>query len=175
MRFLSRPLSLERRGFINDDHINDTEHGPDLDDYYDTFVDRKGRILKPSVDLIEHAMISYFVPSYNDKLTEWRAEKPTEAMQKMRSAGFRLFHLHLSGWWGLARFYSAEQPEALRSHFISRDFPTPSGEAVLRGTAASKPHRWDISAQLVQEGKEIFARKSEGAGSIFARLWRRGA
>jgi hypothetical protein len=160
------PLSLERRGFLNDDHIDDTEHGPDLDDYYSIFVDTNGGILKPSVDLIEHAMISYFAPSYNDVLTVWRAEKPTEAMQKMRSAGFRLLHLHLSGWWGLARFYSAEQPEAPRSHFISRDFPTPSGEAVLRDIAGSKLHRWDISAQLVREGKEIFARKSEGAGVL---------
>ena len=164
------PLSLERCGFLNDDHIDDTEYGPDLDDYYDTFVDTKGGILKPAVDLIEHAMISYFAPSYNDMLTVWRTEKPTEAMQKMRSTGFRLLHLHLSGWWGLARFYSAEQPEAPRSHFISRDFPTPPGEAVLRGTAAGNLDRWDISAQLVREGKEIFARKSEGAG-VFLRVF----
>ena len=158
------PLSLERRGIINDDHIDDNENGPNLSDYFDTFVDTGGDILKPSVDLIEHALISYFAPPYNDMLTEWRVKKPTEAMQKMRSAGFRLLHMHLSGWWGLARFYSAQQPEAHRSHFISHDFPTSSGQAVPRGVTASKMHSWNIGALLVQEGKEIFVRKSEGAG-----------
>jgi hypothetical protein len=158
------PLSLGRGGFINDDHIDDEEYGPSIDGYYGVFVDREDHILKPAVDLIEHAMISYFASPYNDMLTEWRVEKPTEAMQKMRSAGFRLLHVYLSGWWGLARFFSAQEPDGHRSHFISHDFPPSPRESVLRGIAASKLSNWRTGAWLAREGKEIFAGRSELAG-----------
>jgi hypothetical protein len=158
------PLSLERRGFTGDDHIDDDEDGPSLDAYYKTFADYEGRILKSSVDLIEHSLIAYFAPTYNDKLTEWRVDSPTGAMQKMRSAGFRLIHVHLSGWWGIARFYSAQEPTDSRSHFISHDLPLSPGRPVLRGISAEKLSKWRMGALLAREGREIFADRSELAG-----------
>jgi hypothetical protein len=158
------PLSLEGRNLTNDDHIDDNEDGPDLSAYYGTFTDWNGRILKPSVDLIEHSLISYFAPSYNEKLKEWRASNPTDAMQKMRSAGFRLLHVHLSGWWGLARFYSSQEPNPLRSHFISQDLPPKPRRVVLRGISAETLSSWRFDAMLAREGKEIFADRAERTG-----------
>lgn len=159
-------LSLERRGFSNDDHIDDKENGPSLDDYYETLAESDGSIRKPAVDLIEHSLISYFAPPYNEKLIEWRADKPTDAMQKMRSVGFRLLHVHLSGWWGLARFYSRQEPDPLRSHFISHDLPPTPLRPRVRGTVAEALSGLGMGELLVQEGKEIFADRAEQTGVL---------
>ena len=159
------PLSCERVNLGSDDHIDDTEDGPDLDAFHRTFANPRGQILKPSVDLIEHSLISYFAPHYNEKLKEWRAAEPTGAMRKMRSAGFRLLNVHLRGWWGLARFYSAQEPDPLRSHFISQDLPPEPRRPVLRGIAAEQMSNWRFDAVLAREGKEIFANFAEQTGT----------
>lgn len=118
------PLSLESKLWTNHDHI-DGGDGPPLNikQYHRHLVTTEGKILKASVDLIEHSLISYFTPHYNELLTEWRPEAPTKSMKLMRDAGFRLIQVHLSGWWGLARFFSAAAPKRFRSHLISRDLP----------------------------------------------------
>ena len=157
------PLSLERGGFRSDDHIEDRESGVNLSAYWETFVDQDGYILKPSVDLIEHGLIAYSVSPYNEKLTEWRANKPTETMQKMRSVGFRLLQIHLSGWWGLARFYSLQEPNCFRSHFISHDLPPSPRRTMLRGVAAENMSERSMGARLAREGKELFADRAEQA------------
>jgi hypothetical protein len=113
------PLVLEKRSLSTNDHINDTADGPNIAAYYENFGVYAGGVLKPSVDLIEHSLISYFRPHYNELLKEWRASNPTDAMRKMQSARFRLLHVHMNGWMGLARFYSGQKPEQIRSHFIS--------------------------------------------------------
>ncbi|WP_141581690.1 hypothetical protein [Actinomadura sp. WMMA1423] len=160
------PLVLERSMWTSDDHIEDTEAGPDLSAYLRSFADPDGRVTKPAVDLIEHSLISYFVPPYNEKLREWRAANPTGAMRKMRSAGFRLLHVHLSGWQGLARFYSAHTPDLIRSHFISQDVPPEPRRPVLRGITAENLSDWRFDAMLVREGKDIFADAAERSGAI---------
>jgi hypothetical protein len=157
------PLSVERSSFRTDDHIDDKESGIDLFAYWETFANQAGHILKTSVDLIEHSLIAYFVPPYNEKLTEWCASKPTIPMQKMRSVGFRLLQVHLSGWEGLARFYSMQEPNLIRSHFISHDIPPSPRRSVKRGIAAETLSRWTMGGRLAREGKEIFAERSERA------------
>ncbi|MFI9387609.1 hypothetical protein [Kutzneria sp. NPDC052558] len=159
------PLSLERKVWTGDDHIEDDEDGPSLDAYYDTLAFTDGRMRKTSIDLVEHSLISYFNPHYNEKLKEWQAGNPTDAMRKMRSAGFRLIHVHLSGWWGLARFYSAQEPDAIRSHFISHDIPPEPRRPVLRGISAEQLSEWRIDAMLVREGADFFADKAEQTGA----------
>jgi hypothetical protein len=160
------PLSIERSLWVSDDHIDDTEPGPSLSAYEEMFASSAGVPKKATVDLIEHSLISYFAPYYNEKLIEWRATSPTGAMRKMRSAGFRLLHVHLSGWWGLARFYSAQCPELLRSHFISQDVPPEPRRPVLRGIAAEKLSEWRFGAMLAREGKQIFADMAENTGTV---------
>jgi hypothetical protein len=159
-------LSLDRRGFSNDDHIDDAENGPCLDAYYETLADMDGSIRKPAVDLIEHSLISYFAPPYNEKLIEWRADKPTDAMQKMRSVGFRLLYVHLSGWWGLARFYSCREPDPHRSHFISRDLPPTPLKPRVRSTVAEALSGMGMGELLLQQGKAIFADRAEQTGVL---------
>ena len=155
------PLSLERGGLTGDDHIDDAEPGPSLDAYWESFCDMEGRTLKPAVDLIEHSLIAYFVPYYNDKLTEWRADKPTEAMQKMRSAGFRLLHVHLSGWLGLARFYSHQEPNTLRSHSVSQELPSSPTGSISSGPSKMKSSKWNVEALIAREGRDIFGGRGE--------------
>ena len=160
------PLSLERGYFSGDDHIDDTEDGPSLSAFYSTFGTVEGRLLKSAVDLVEHALIAYFNPPYNSNLTEWRAETPTVAMRKMRAGGFRLIQLHLNGWWGLARFYSAQEPEGSRSHFISHDLPPNPVKSVHRGISAPQISDWRIGARLARDGQQIFADRSEDAAVL---------
>jgi hypothetical protein len=150
------PLSLEQGLMASDDHIDDTEDGPSLTAYHSTFGTVEGRLLEASVDVVEHALIAYFVPPYNEKLTEWRASRPTEDMDAMRAAGFRLIHVHLSGWWGLARFHSAQEPQGPRGHFISHDIPPNPVRSARRGISAPEISEWRIGARLARDGQQIF-------------------
>ncbi|WP_445189105.1 hypothetical protein ACTXG6_18730 [Pseudonocardia sp. Cha107L01] len=159
------PLSLDRSSWSTDDHIPDTEQGPDLEAYYQTFFDWDGKLLKPTVDLIEHSLIAYFVPPYNEKLTRWQSSDPTEVMRKMRSAGFRLLHVHLSGWYGLARFYSEREPSLVRSHSVSFDLPPKIDTIEMRRLRDKKGvHDFGIASALVNEGREFFANLAEETG-----------
>ena len=160
------PLSLERGHFIADDHIDDEEDGPSLDAFWSSFATADGRLLQSAVDLIEHALIAYFTPHYNILLKEWRADKPTKAMTKMRAAGFRLIQVHLSGWGGLARFHSPREPEGPRSHFVSHDLPPTPSPSARRGISASGISDWRLGARLARDGKQIFADRSEEAAVV---------
>ena len=158
------PLSLERSSFVSDDHIDDSEDGPSMDKYHQAFSSLEGKIKKTSVDLVEHGLIAYFAPPYNEKLTEWHAENPTNAMEKMRWAGFRLLQLHLSGWWGIARFYSEREPKPVRTHFISHDIPPWPHRLVARGIAAERVSEWRLGSRLIREGPRLLDEKTEKTG-----------
>ncbi|GAB3439282.1 hypothetical protein GCM10027570_03390 [Streptomonospora sediminis] len=150
------PLILNKRNWSSDDHIDDTEDGPSFTGYYKNFAQMEGGVLKTSVDLIEHALISHFQPHYNKMLIEWNAKSPTGAMQKMRETGFRLANVHLDGWYGLARFYSRVQPEFLRSHFISRstvNFDKEKHEVKTSG----------LEGWAYQSGHDMFSTLAESA------------
>jgi hypothetical protein len=135
-----------------------------MEQYYRHFAIEQGGIRKASVDLIEHSLISYFTPHYNELLTEWRQEAPTKTMRLMREAGFRLIQVHLSGWWGLARFHSAAVPSRFRSHLISHDLPPAPRRPVFRGIAAERLSDWRHSAMMVREGQELLEEAAERTG-----------
>ncbi|MBB6000143.1 hypothetical protein [Streptomonospora salina] len=158
------PLILQRGNFQGDDHIDDSEDGPSLERYLSVFSGREGTTTKTSIDLVEHSLISYFNPPYNEQLRNWNAANPTTAMRKMRDAGFRLLHVHLSGWQGLSRFYSEEQSEPNRSHFISQDIPPAPRRPVLRGVSAQEVSDWRDNAKFIEEGSAFFANMAEGSG-----------
>ncbi|MGW5686474.1 hypothetical protein [Nonomuraea sp. NPDC003754] len=161
------PLACEKSIFISDDHIEDAEPGPDLEIYWRDLVTVEGKVLRASVDLIEHSIISHFSPHYNEKLVEWRASRPTDAMQKMRKAGFRLLHIHLSGWHGLARFYSSATPTPYKSHLISHDLPPSELAApdVLRGISAQQMSDWRFGSYMLRQGQDIVANLAENSGA----------
>ena len=154
------PLIFDEFGYTNDDHIEDKENGPDLDLAMDNF----SEIQKPSIDLVEHSLIAYFVPPYNELLAEWRPENPTAAMRKMRAVGFRLLVVHLDGWMGLARFYSAEVPKPTRSHFIAHDIPPPPRRPVLRGISTEKLSEWRLEAEMIRDWPDMLAATAEQYG-----------
>jgi hypothetical protein len=161
------PLSLDRRMWSSTDHLDDDDWGPDSAAYYELFADPDtGGMRKGSVNLVEHSLISHFIPFYNEKLTEWRADQPTETMLQMRSAGFRLLTVHLSGWWGLARFYSTQVPDLVRSHFISQDLPPEPHKAVLRGISAETLGQAWPEAMVVREANDYVSEKAEQSGVI---------
>jgi hypothetical protein len=114
------PIRIKLLDFHSDDHIDDNEDGPELFKFLGVFIGMDHKVLKPSVDLAEHALIASFLPPYNRMLRTWDPLNPTEAMRRMREARFRLLHYYLDGWGGLVRFYSGSRPSAARSHFFSR-------------------------------------------------------
>ncbi|MFI7153006.1 hypothetical protein ACIBO2_49500 [Nonomuraea sp. NPDC050022] len=160
------PLVCDKSILINDDHIDDAEDGPDLNLYWRDLVAADGSILRASVDLIEHSIISYFAPHYNEKLVEWRAARPTDAMSKMRAARFRLIHIHLSGWQGLARFFSPSVPPS-KSHLMSHDLPPVdlATQNSLRGISAERLSAWRFGSFMLREGHETLADLAENTGS----------
>jgi hypothetical protein len=115
------PIVVEKLDRANVDHIDDDEEptlnvlGMSKDDPF--FSLKSGDFLPTSIDLVEHALISYFSPPYNQLLKEWRPDRPTAAMAKLKSSGFRLLQIHVDGWQGLARYFSREIREA-RSHLV---------------------------------------------------------
>ncbi|MGW4497446.1 hypothetical protein ACWENR_02350 [Micromonospora sp. NPDC004336] len=162
------PLEVEYIQMGSDDHINDLDDGPDmLGGYYGVYIDREtSRILAPTIDLAEHALISYFVPHYNENLLEWCAAEPTKDMRLMRSGGFRLLQIHFNGWNGLSRFYSRQEPARVRSHLISHDIPPRPSRLVRRGIGAEDLDNWRARASLVPHGHALFAGHAERAGVI---------
>jgi len=158
------PLSLERRAWTSGDHIDDDDSGPSVEQYYQHFANEQGGICKASVDLIEHSLISYFTPHYNERLTQWRQETPTKSMRLMRDAGFRLIQVHLSGWWGLARFHSTAVPSRFRSHLISQDLPLAPRPPAFRGAAAEQLGNWQHIAMMVHEGQDLLEEAAARTG-----------
>jgi hypothetical protein len=133
------PLRIHRSTLTGVDHIEDDDtSGTDLAKICGVFTDAAGGILAPTVELLEHALIAYFVPPYNEKLTEWRADAPTKPMRQMAAAGFRLLKVHLNGVDGLARFYTRQVPQASRSHLVVHDLPTGDRRAVPRGISTTR-------------------------------------
>ncbi|MGW3615320.1 FtsK/SpoIIIE domain-containing protein [Micromonospora sp. NPDC005163] len=150
-----------------DDHINDDEPGSiGMEGFYGVFQDaRKPRILKASVDLVEHGLIAYFNPPYNEKLVEWRAGQPTSDMKKLRNAGFRLLRLHLSSHGSLARFYSREVPSPTRSHLVVHDLPPTPDDSVVRGISAPCVGDWR-SHHFLSEERDALLTGSEAADLV---------
>ncbi|MGC5658988.1 hypothetical protein ACN261_01025 [Micromonospora sp. WMMD723] len=164
--FLS-PLEVEYMKMGSDDHIDDSDDGPDLmGGYYGVYMDLPNRILAPTIDLAEHGLISYFVPHYNENLLEWCAAEPTKDMRLMRSGGFRLLQIHFNGWNGLSRFYSRQEPARVRSHLISHDLPPRPDKTIRRGIGVKDLTSWRAKASLVPHGHNIFAQHAEQAGVI---------
>ena len=151
------PLVIVRSDRSSDDHIDDEEEAT-LNilglNSNDSFYDRHRRvILGTSIDLIEHALISYFVPPYNELLKEWRPDRPTVAMTKMKSEGFRLLQVYLDGWRGLARYYTA-QTKPDRSHLVlvtTESDPYGRGGQVVYDPAV---HNWRLEL-IVMHYKEL--------------------
>ncbi|WP_157930402.1 hypothetical protein [Glycomyces xiaoerkulensis] len=161
------PLMLAKSTWSSDDHIDDTEPGPDIDAYERVFATRDGVVSGSTVDLIEHSLIAHFSPAYNVNLSKWQAPRQTEPMRQMRSAGFRLLNVHLDTSDGLARFCSATQPEARRSHFIYHDVPPAPRKAVPRGISAMEISQWRPEARLVREGPDMFSDLAEQRDLMF--------
>ena len=158
------PLHLESRAWSGDDHIEDDEDGPDPRQFFAEFAEPGGPIKRRAVDLIEHAMIAYFDPPYNQKLRHWDSKSPTLAMRAMRKAGFRLLAVHVNNWAGLARFYSSLVTDPIRSHLILHDVPPEPVRPQLRGIAADNVSSWRPGGAMVRYGPGLFAGLGEYAG-----------
>jgi hypothetical protein len=121
------PLIVDQTYKINDDHIDDDECGLEINAFMNDGViaeQESGRPLAPAIDLIEHSLIEFFRPPYNQKLVTWNPKSPTQAMKLFRSLRFRLVIAQLGGWQGLARFHSDAQPRLQRSHVIAHELVT---------------------------------------------------
>jgi hypothetical protein len=156
-----------------DDHIDDTEPGFDLDRFYEVFQDAvDGRLLKPSIDLVEHGLIAYFNPPYNKNLLEWKAAQPTNDMRKMGEAGFRLLRLHLTSDGSLARFYSREVQEPRRAHLVLHDLPPAPNDRVVRGISAPQVDGWRAEFYLFEGQDQLSsdAEKADLALNVFGPL-----
>jgi hypothetical protein len=62
------PLRIHQSTFLGVDHIDGAVGtGPALSDSHGVFTDVAGGIRSPTVELLEHGLIAYFVPPYNEK------------------------------------------------------------------------------------------------------------
>lgn len=161
------PMKVSYHSLGSDDHIDDYDGGPDIfGGYYGTFVspDDFQTVLKPTIDVVEHGLISYFVPHYNSQLLEWRASQPTQDMIRMKDHGFRLLKIHLDGWDGLSRFFSAAVPSRVRSHLITHDIPPNPRAEIKRGINSERLSTWREAASMIWTGHDQLAAATERAG-----------
>lgn len=119
------PIEVNGNQMLSVDHIDDTAYGPDLRQYLRHFsqpspiMEKRSKLSRESVELIEHSLVSVFRPAYNDKLLVWDPAKPTKSMRVAQKVGFRLMMLAFNGWHGLARYLSAADSRADRSNFFT--------------------------------------------------------
>ena len=134
-----------------EDHIDDIKgstpailrtHGKDP--FYDK---RRKEVLPTSIDLIEHALIFYFSAPYNELLKEWRIDRPTVAIGKMKSAGLRLLQIYLDGWQSLARYYSRETEQS-RGHLVLLAVETDSNSDNPRVNYDPNIHNWRLAFRI---------------------------
>jgi hypothetical protein len=121
------PIAVVETMKSSDDHIADREPGPSLPVFMPDGVIgdlETGQPLAPAIDVIEHSLIAFFRPAYNEQLLNWNPERPTAAMKLVRSLGFRLILVQLSAWQGLARFYSQARPKPQRGHVAIHELVT---------------------------------------------------
>jgi hypothetical protein len=115
----SRELTSEYDVFLTPCEFGDTlfTNYDDLMDPQDELFDINFlfEVSKPSssqmlgliIDVVEHAIISYFEPAYNVKLRKWNVSAPTAAMRRLQKAGVRTMLVLFGGSSpGLARFFS---------------------------------------------------------------------
>lgn len=157
------PIVVEKLDRSNVDHIDDDEEptpnilGMSKDDPF--FDIKRKDFLSTSIDLVEHALISYFTPPYNRLLRRWQPDHPTIAMTKLRSEGFRLLQIHLDGWQGLSRYFAREVREA-RSHLVLLSAVAESGTGSSRIEYDPDVHYWlfqfglDFTEKLMSEAEK---------------------
>lgn len=139
------PIEINRIEQLGIDHIDDNEPGTThilgigKDDPF--FNGWRSEMPPTSIDLIEHALIYYFAASYNELLRDWRPGRPTAALTRFKSAGFRLLIVYLDGWHGLARYYSAEAAQA-RSHLVLLAADDKPGRENPRVNYDPATHNW---------------------------------
>jgi hypothetical protein len=102
------PCEFEQTLFGNyDDLMDPQDEVADMDFLLEIMGQRSMTTLGLTVDVVEHAMISYFDPAYNVKLRKWNAADPTAAMRRLQRAGVRTIMVMFGGNGpGLARFFS---------------------------------------------------------------------
>jgi len=147
------PLIVDNLLASNDDHIPDDGgglHGELMDAILNG---RRDEVARTTVNVIEHMLIAYFQPVYNDRLRDWNDVSHFSAL---RDSGFRLLWIQLQTLHELAQFCSSARPAA-RTHAIVGEVPR-----VLHGTGFTigaagelpQPPR-GIAAALVSSAAQI--------------------
>ena len=141
----------------NMDHIDDDDPsiGSPMHPGWPFWDSRKKIFSGTSIDLVEHSLIAYFNPPYNEMLNEWRVDSPTLPMRKMQKFGLRLLRVHLNGKGALPRFHSRQAIKATRSHLIFHDIPPEPRRPVLRGMAAGSINERRAGLLLVQDSTPL--------------------
>lgn len=111
------PLTVDLM-FLNDDHIEDDDLGPD-GAFLEDLVNRRLRSARTTINTVEHLLISYFMPEYNSQLRNWTAAKH---LIPLRRCGFRLISIQLQSLHELTQFFSRTRPAA-RTHHIVAEIP----------------------------------------------------
>lgn len=112
------PLLVERSETINDDHIYDDDLGPSS---WGEVAEDGGWLVsrKVTVFTLEHLLISYFRPRYNQVLLKWRNAKH---FGPIREKGYRLLMIQLQTLHALSAFFTQSRPAA-RTHAIVAEVP----------------------------------------------------
>jgi hypothetical protein len=139
------PCEFGKTLFTNDDDLMDPQDELlDMDLLLEILGPTSSRTLGLAIDVVEHAMISYFDPTYNVKLRKWNASDPTAAMRRLQKAGVRTMAVMFGGNSpGLARFFSSSVGIA-RAH-----------RAKFQLTPAPKRPRITATESTPNEGMEL--------------------
>lgn len=112
------PLLVERSDTISDDHIYDDDSGPRS--WGKAAADGGWPVShKATVSTLEHLLISYFRPRYNQVMLKWCNAKH---FGPIRADGYRLLMVQLQTLHALSAFFTQWRPAA-RTHAIVAEVP----------------------------------------------------
>ncbi|WP_157236784.1 hypothetical protein [Promicromonospora sukumoe] len=170
------PLIISATEFVNADHIENPsvanpQHGF-LEEFFEWFGKRNGgRATNGTINLAEHAMISYFRPKYNNLLKVWSGQRKSPEMEFLWRVGFRLATFRVQGAFELARFETTST-RALRSHSIACEIPDNPRESGFGAMHIEEiPHSGDdyfyqVMANMAQ-GVDDFNEQSSPSLTVF--------
>ena len=156
------PLQVEYGTYFSDDHIQDISEGPNIQYLLDRYADPVN-FARQTVGLIEHLLISYFRPGWNEKLLDW-----TKATNHHRLAAndFRLVTAQFQGANELPQFWSETRPQA-RTHAIAAQVPGSSETSQFKiGTLEDLGSAAGPVIKMIQESSRSVTTAAEGSAGL---------
>jgi hypothetical protein len=164
------PCHLGHSSLFNDDDVPESDEHLDVDQLSELiWFQQSEKSRKVCVDIVEHALITYFGSVYNERLRKWSPTQPTTAMRRIRDTGIRTIFVIFGGAPGLAKFFSQAVTSPARAHTVKYQLTRPPHRPSLIRVPMSHPIPIaDSGMPLLEAGFQDLAYLAENAPPLAA-------